>query len=1098
MKFIDLIARSLWFYRRTHIGVIGAAAVATAVLTGALLVGDSVSGTLHRTARVRLGDVSVALDGGDNFFRANLGDKLAHILNAKVAAAIQLPGVGVHSEDSKRRTGNVNVLGVSQAFWKLAPRPPSGIAELKDGEVAVNEPLAERLGLKPGQEMLLTVSKPSTVSRDAPLSRTSDAAVTVRLKIAAIVRPEQFGRFSLRADQAAPLNAYLQLDWLAKKIDLSGRANLLLANGASAKAADQALASVWTLDDIGVKVQDCGRKERPNSKTVEVRSNRIFLHPAVVQAAQTVAPQAPPEGVLTYFANELSVADRTTPYSTITARGPLISADQALGDDEAIVSKWLADDLSAAPGDTLAIKYYVLGPMRKLTEHTALFKIAKVIPNDSELLDRDLMPDFPGLSGAADCRAWDPGVKIDKRKIQDEDRAYWKDYRGTPKAIISLAAGRKLWSNRFGDLTAIRQNELTAKDYETAIHKKLTPSQLGLTFGDVAARARTAASEALDFGQLFLGLSMFLVGAAVLLAAMVFALGVRQRTSELGLMLAVGFTQRRVRRIVVSEGAVLALIAVAIGLPGGILYTRMVLGGLATIWRGAVTSAAIDFHATSMTMIIGAVSSFAVAMTAILIVLRRQFRREIRNLLDNISPTPPAKQAKPLRKDPSFLTAAACVAAGIAALACISSQTGAFFAAGFLLLIALLSACRTWLGRAAVKLSGRRMSLMDIALRGAGRRPGRSLGVVAIIACGVSMVIAVGANQASPLDDVEKPTSGTGGFALFGESSLPVFGNLNTPEGREPFGLDEGPWNAASIVHMRLRDGDQANCLNLNRAQSPRIIGVKPEDLRGRFTFIATQEPSADTNPWELLNADLGPDIVPAIGDEATVRWALGKSLGESLEFVDERGEQFKVQIVAKIANSIFQGSLLISQDHFTQRYVSSSGNRVFLAEAATGRAGPLVKQLNRAMSDVGMEASSAVDRLAAFNTVQSTYMAMFQVLGSLGLVLGTVGLGLVVVRNIMERRGELAVLWAVGFENSTIRKMLLIEHAGLLVMGVSCGLGAALVAIGPVIRSAGGSLPYTSLGATVLAMLVLGVLWIALAGLLTIRGERLGALRSE
>jgi len=97
-----------------------------------------------------------------------------------------------------------------------------------------------------------------------------------------------------------------------------------------------------------------------------------------------------------------------------------------------------------------------------------------------------------------------------------------------------------------------------------------------------------------------------------------------------------------------------------------------------------------------------------------------------------------------------------------------------------------------------------------------------------------------------------------------------------------------------------------------------------------------------------------------------------------------------------------------------------------------------------------------------------------------------------------MERRGELAVLWAVGFENSAIRGMLLTEHAGLLVMGAFCGLGAAVLAAGPVIRSAGGQLPYGSLGATVLAMLVLGMLWIALAGLLALRGERLGALRSE
>ena len=1093
MKLIDLITRSLWFYRRTHLGVIGAAAIATAVLTGALLVGDSVSGTLQRTARLRLGGTSTAMATGDNFFRAELGNELAGELGAEVATAIQLPGVGEHGDDSTRRAGNVNVLGVVGAFWKLSPDRGAGAPELKDGQVAINEPLAARLGVKPGEQMLLTVSKPSVVSRDAPLSRTSDAAVTVRLDIVAVVRPGQFGRFGLRADQAAPLNAFLPLNWLAEKLELAEKANLMLIGGGVAhERANEALAGAWTLADADVKVS------AREGKSVEVRSNRIFLHPAVVKAAKAVAPQATPEGILTYFANELSVGDRTTPYSTVTARGPLVSGDQPLGDKEAIVSQWLADDLSAKAGDTLTIKYYVLGPMRKLTENAAVFKIVKIIPNDSELLDPDLMPDFPGLSGAADCRDWDPGITIEQRKIQDEDRAYWKKYRGTPKAIISLAAGRKLWSNRFGDLTAIRQDQQEAEDYETAIRRKLTPGEVGLTFGDAAGQAQAAASEALDFGQLFLGLSMFLVGAAVMLAAMVFALGVRQRTGELGLLLAVGFTQRQVRRLVVMEGAILAIIAVGLGLPGGVLYTHMVLGGLATLWQGAVASAAIDYHASWVTIAIGAVSSFAVAMVAILIALGRQFRREIRSLLDNISPTPPQRRARGLLRTASFLTAAVCIPGGAVSLATIGPNAGGFFAAGFLLLVALLSACRTWLGRAGLQRSGNRMSLTDIAVRGAGRRPGRSLGVIAIIACGVFMVIAVGANQVSPLDNPADRKSGTGGFAVFGESSLAVFGDLNTPEGREPFGLDEGPWHGASVVHMRLRDGDQANCLNLNRAQSPRIIGVESEDLDGRFTFIETQIPPGKTSPWKLLDADFGPDVVPAIGDEATVRWALGKSVGESLEFVDERGGKFKVQIVAKIANSIFQGSLLISQKHFTRRYVSSSGHRVFLAEVMAGKAEPLAERLNRTMSDVGMEATGAVDRLAEFNTVQSTYMAMFQVLGSLGLVLGTVGLALVVVRNIMERRGELAVLWAVGFENSAIRRMLLTEHAGLLVMGILCGLGAAVVAAGPVIRSAGGQLPYASLGATVLGMLVLGVLWIALAGLLALRGERLGALRSE
>ncbi|MCP4379127.1 MAG: FtsX-like permease family protein, partial [bacterium] len=712
MNLINLIARSLRYYWRTHLGVIGAAAVATAVLTGALLVGDSVSGTLHQTARLRLGSTSVAMSSGNNFFQTRLGDDLAGNLNAPVATVIQLAGVAARGDNQPDRTGNVNVMGVTEAFWKLAPSPPSAKAELKGGQVAINEPLAARLGVKPGEQILLTISKPSLLSRDAPLSRASDSTKTLRLDVVAVVSTEQFGRFSLHANQAAPLNAFLPLEWLTEKLELSGRANLLLiGNDIASERANKALGQTWTLADAGLEV----KSRRPES--TELRSKRIFLQPSVVEAVKKLSPKITSEGIFTYFVNELSVSDRTTPYSTVTARGPLTGGAQSPGDNEVIISKWLSDDLSTARGDTLKLKYYVLAPMRKLIERTAEFKIAKVIDNDSELLDPDLMPDYPGLSEADDCRDWDPGIKIQQRRINDEDREYWKKYRGTPKAIISLAAGRKLWSNRFGNLTAIRIDQ-PASTVAPAIREKLVPAEVGLVFTDVSARAQAAATEALDFGQLFLSLSMFLVAAAVLLAAMVFALGVRQRTGELGVLLAAGFTQKRVRRLVLGEGSVLIILAMAIGLPGGILYTRVVLGGLDTIWTGAVARTDIDFHASGTTIAIGAVSSFVVALGAILIVLRRQFRRAVRGLLDNIPPTPPLKPPRSLLRAPSFLTAVVSLAAGVVSLLVIDSQTAGFFGAGFFLLIALLSLCRTWLSRVAGRRSGAGVSLMDIARRG--------------------------------------------------------------------------------------------------------------------------------------------------------------------------------------------------------------------------------------------------------------------------------------------------------------------------------------------------------------------------------------------
>jgi len=46
---------------------------------------------------------------------------------------------------------------------------------------------------------------------------------------------------------------------------------------------------------------------------------------------------------------------------------------------------------------------------------------------------------------------------------------------------------------------------------------------------------------------------------------------------------------------------------------------------------------------------------------------------------------------------------------------------------------------------------------------------------------------------------------------------------------------------------------------------------------------------------------------------------------------------------------------------------------------------------------------------------VQNTYLNTFQVLGALGLLLGSAGLGVVVLRNVLERRAELAAMLATA-----------------------------------------------------------------------------------
>src|SRR4030095_10824534 len=117
-----------------------------------------------------------------------------------------------------------------------------------------------------------------------------------------------------------------------------------------------------------------------------------------------------------------------------------------------------------------------------------------------------------------------------------------------------------------------------------------------------------------------------------------------------------------------------------------------------------------------------------------------------------------------------------------------------------------------------------------------------------------------------------------------------------------------------------------------------------------------------------------------------------------------------------------------------------------------------------------------AVRRLAEFNAVQNTYLNTFQILGGLGLILGSVGLGLVVLRNVYERRGELAVLQAVGFTRNRLQHLVLLEHAVLLLAGIVLGVASALVAVLPAVATPGSEFPWRSLSVTLLVVLVNGV----------------------
>ena len=1120
MSLWTLILRSLRHHARAHFGVLLGATVGSAVLIGALLVGDSVRGSLREMAIKRLGAIVTALTSGDRLFRAELAT------DPRLAAApvLALPGTA-NSSDGTHRANRVHVYGVEENFWKLAqPIPFATATTTASNGVVLNQPLADQLAAKVGDEVLLRVTKVSALSQEVSLTPRDGQTTVLRLPVIRIQPSYRLGNFSLQANQIAPFNAFVNLALLQERAGATGRANLMLHRkfpslSDATFVANNALPQIWQLADTQLEL-----RPPTNTAALELRTPRIFLDPPAVRAALAVDTNARP--VLTFLVNLLRAGERTTPYSMVTAAtAPLVPAD--LRDNEIVISQWLADDLKIGPGAEVALTYFLPDSGARLLEATNRFRVRSIVPLELPWADRTLMPDFPGIAQAERAGDWDAGFPL-AHKIRKEDDDYWAKWRGTPKAFVTLNAGRKMWANRFGDTTAVRiavKSEARSQkaELEKSLLAQLKPADFGLTFQPVREQALAASSQGQDFGGLFIGFSFFLIIAACVLVALLFQFGIEQRAQEIGTLLALGFTPPQVRRLLLGEGAGLALLGAVLGAGGAVWYARAMLHALSTVWRDAVGTSDLHFHAEPATLAGGIIGSVLVAVFTLWLALRKQVQRPARELLagggeehdggrrleevgrktdgavDLFAWAATAGGRGALLVFASLLSGLGLV--GYALATAQTSAAGLFFGAGALLLIAALAFTSALLSRLEGSATAARLTLAGMGLRSATRRRRRSLATVAMLACGSFLIVSIGAFRLDENVNATQRSSGTGGFAFLGESTLPVTADLNTARGRESLGLAATALTNVSVVPFRVRDGDDASCLNLNRAQKPRLLGVKPELLaeRGAFSFASVDHYEADSvgNPWHLLGSEYQ-GCVPGIADEASILWALGKKLGDTIEFTDERGKTFQVKLIASLANSVLQGNIVIAEDFFTKRFPGESGHRFFLIDAPAANATNVAATLTRALRDSGLELTPATRRLAQFNAVQNTYLGTFQVLGGLGLLLGSVGLGVVVLRNVLERRGELALLLAVGFRSRALKWLLVSEHGALLLIGLGGGVAAAAVAVLPALMTPNTPLPVATLGLTLGGVLLNGAIWTLAATALALRGNLMDALRNN
>ncbi|MCE5229601.1 ABC transporter permease [bacterium] len=1072
-----LIVAGLRHYWRAHAALALAAAVGVAVLTGSLLVGDSVRGSLREHALARLGNVDQALIAFD-FFRASLADSIPN-----AAPAIMSPASVAHAETGARAS-RAQAFGVDEKFWRLM-RANGVWRGLGDDDAIINSALARQLQARPGDEILVRVQKPSAVPRETFLGEREETIATIRLRIARILNEN--GDFAIAPTQTEPLNVFVPIATLARRLEQSNRANVILVPAGNDPQA--AINHAADLTDAGIKiiprvVANVAPAPSPaiQNSYMSIESTRIFLPPDVVDlATQTAAAlRAPIHPTLTYLANAMTIGARMTPYSTVAALD-----DLSLRENEIALNAWTADDLNARIGDTLRLAYFEPTAGR-YTETTAMLTVAQIVPMTSPLIDRGLTPDFPGIVQAESLGDWDPPFPMDMHRIRPKDEEYWDKYRAAPKAFVSLAMGKKLWANRYGDLTSIRVDGVTSSALRRAMRERFDPARFGLILQPIRQRAIDSSQGSSDFSGLFIGFSFFLLVSAAMLIHALFSLGVQSRSREFGILSATGFNASLIRRLMLAEGAAIAAAGAVIGILLGLGYAALLMHGLRTWWIGAVGAPFLSLHAQPASLATGFIGGWAIAMFSIFLASRGLARAGIRGLLAGRSPDEPVGQHA--GKPAAILTLAFLFIGFALAIAAPSrpaaQQAGLFFGAGASLLVSALVWARHSLRRAPKPVHPERLSITRLGILAARRRPGRSMLVIALMACATFIVVAVGAQRQTPPDSTDKH-SGSGGFALIAESSLPIY---------QP--LDPKILAGARAWPLRLEAGDDPSCFSLYKAARPRVAGAGDGFIRrGGFEFAQTLATSSQEreNPWLLLNRVFPDGAIPAIADSDTVTWLLHSGVGKDILIDGHR-----LRFVALLKWSIFPSELIISERKFIGIFQHAAGWRLFAIESPPAEAAGVSARLESRYADFGFDAVPTRDRLAAFMAVENTYLSIFMALGGLGLLLGTLGMALALLRNLVERRRELALLRAVGFGFGRLLWLAASENLILILIGMAIGAVTALVAVLPAALARSAPVPWPGLAIVLAAIAAFAAASVFAATTAVLRSPVIKVLKQE
>ena len=639
-----LAGAGLRHYRREHALLGAATATAVAVLVGALVVGDSVRGSLRAAFTARLGAADDAVLASSPF-SANRERGLAARLAAEPgfarvfvdsAPVLRLSGVAYAPEGAPVP---VTVFGVDRRFFAFHGMVGAGEAggEIGRGAVRLSRGLREEWGAGapgPGEALILRVESDPAIAAASLFGEKEEFAVSRRRTVeewppapvgsaGASGDGPSVGDFEIFPRGGAVRAVFLRLDDLSRTVDGGGdpgdglRANTLLLRrrapgessspeGAPAEAFRAALGAVATLEDFGLTLRPGSGDDGEGASPV-LESRSLVLPEAAVAAAATTAAERGlfADPVLTWLAGTLRAGERETPYSLVSGLPERLfpAAVEAL-----IPGTWLREDLDLRPGDPVEVEFLSWEAEGRFGAARETFRAAPARERTGWAADPTLSPEYPGVTDSARIGDWDPPFPVDLSRIRRKDEDYWEQWRTLPKAFLPLSAVRRLAGAGGGGATSVRfapgasegagpdetpagTADGTLDELAAALVGALDPAAFGLAPIPVREQGIEASRGATDFGLYFLYFSFFLLASTLVLIVLLFRLGIERRLREIGLLLATGWPRRRVSSLLLTEVGLVAFLGAAVGALLGVAYAGGMIRLLTGVWGGALGGA---------------------------------------------------------------------------------------------------------------------------------------------------------------------------------------------------------------------------------------------------------------------------------------------------------------------------------------------------------------------------------------------------------------------------------------------------------------------------------------------------------------------------